>query len=320
MKYCLVTGGAGFIGSNIVEGLLKEGRKVRILDDLSTGLNENIKPFEKEVDFIQGDIRDKDVVKRAMKDVEYVFHLAASRAVEKSVQYPDYTHEINVTGTLNLLLAARDEKVKRFVFTSSSAIYGEITKFPVNEIEPDINPQSPYGLSKLIGEQYCRLFSEIYDLDTVSLRYFNVFGPRQNRESQYAVVVPVFIDCLLKKESPEIHWDGKQSRDFVYIGDVVKANLACMRNDDFNGEVYNIASGQDISVLDLFNLIAKQMNVTDIKPNFAPKRPGDVRKTLADIEKAKKDLGYQPNAKLDEDLIETINWFVEKFKSEGLEV
>ncbi len=314
MGYCLVTGGAGFIGSNITEKLVKLGKKVRVLDNFSTGLEEHIEPFQSKVDLIRGDIRDQDIVSKAMKNVEYVFHTAANRAVLKSVENPSETHEVNVTGTLNLLIAARDAKVKRFVFTSSSAVYGDTKKFPSKESD-SMNPQSPYGASKVIGEEYCRLFSRSFGLDTVSLRYFNVYGPRQHPESRYSLVIPIFLDCLLKGISPEIHWDGKQSRDFVYVEDVVEANLLAIQGSKKGGAVYNISTGKGVAILDVFNILAKKLKKQNVKPRFEPKRPGDVRKTLADISKAKRELGYTATVNFEEGIQRSIDYYINNLRN-----
>ena len=319
MGYYLVTGGAGFIGSNLVERLVKLGKKVRVLDNFSTGLREHLEPFEDKIDVVEGDVRDRDVVVKALKNVDYVFHFAANRAVLKSVENPLETHEVNVTGTLNLLIAAKDAKVKRFVFTSSSAVYGDTKKFPSKETDA-MAPQSPYGSSKLIGEEYCRLFAESFGLDTVSLRYFNVYGPRQHPESRYSLVIPIFLDCLLKNKSPEIHWDGKQSRDFVYVDDVVNANLLAIQGPAKKGSVYNISTGKELSILQIFNAIAKRLGKTNIKPKFAPKRPGDVRRTLADIQKAKKELGYKASVQFEEGIQKSIDYFIKDRKLERVGV
>ncbi|MBI4971383.1 MAG: SDR family oxidoreductase [Candidatus Omnitrophica bacterium] len=315
MGYYLVTGGAGFIGSNIVEKLVKLGKKVRVLDNFSTGLREHLEPFEDKIDLVEGDIRDAEVVAHAVRGVDYVFHIAANRAVLKSVENPFETHEVNVTGTLNLLIASKEAKVKRFVFTSSSAVYGDTKKFPSSETDA-MAPQSPYGSSKLIGEEYCRLFAQSFGLDTVSLRYFNVYGPRQHPESRYSLVIPIFLDCLLKNKSPEIHWDGRQSRDFVYIDDVVQGNLLAIQGPAKGGAVYNISTGKELSILEIFNAIAKRLGKTHVKPKFAPKRPGDVRRTLADIRKAKKELGYKVSVQFEEGIQKSIDYFIKDRKLE----
>ena len=225
---CLVTGGAGFIGSHVTEGLLKKGYRVRVLDNLSTGKRSNLDGMKGELEFMKGDIRRPADTRKAMRGVHYAFHIAAMRAVLKSVDDPSETNDVNVTGTLNVLLAARDAKVKRIVLTSSSSVYGETDKFPLSETEKP-NPESPYAASKIMGEYYAQIFYRLYQLETVSLRYFNVFGPRQNPESKYSAVIPIFIDWLVKKIPPQIHWDGKQSRDFTYVDNVVEGNLRAMK-------------------------------------------------------------------------------------------
>ncbi len=306
---CLVTGGAGFIGSHVVYGLLNEGCRVRVLDDLSTGKKSNLQPVASKIEFIQGDICDEKTVKKAMRGVHYVFHIAALRAVLRSVDNPLATHEVNVGGTMKLLIAARDAKVKRFIFTSSSSVYGDTKKFPSQESDYP-NPQSPYAASKLIGEHYCRIFSSLYDIETVSLRYFNVFGPRQNPESRYAALVPIFLDCLTKGEIPEIHWDGKQSRDFSYVDNVVHANLKAMKAPGVSGHVFNVACHQGASVLDILKNLQKILGIKKVTPVFKPKRAGDVRKTFADIRKAEKMLGYCVQTRLEEGLKKTTAWFL----------
>lgn len=311
MDKCLVTGGAGFIGSHLVEKLLKLGKKVRVLDNFSTGHKDNLEPFQDRVDFIEGDIRDRQIVSVAMKNVDYVFHLAANCAVPQSMEDPLETHEVNVTGTLNLLLAARDEKAKRFVFSSSAAVYGDTKKFPTREENP-LRPLSPYGSSKVLGEAYNRLFSQAYGLDTVSLRYFNVYGPRQNPESRYSTVIPIFVRSFLQGKNPKIHWDGKQSRDFVYVDDVVRANLLAIEGDRQNASVYNIASGEELSILEIYTMLAHELNRAGLKPSFGPKRPGDVRRALANIEKAKKKLGYRATVPFKRGIKKTLNWFIKR--------
>ncbi len=307
----LVTGGAGFIGSHVVEALLKRGRHVRVLDNLSTGFIKNIHSLKGTLDFVKGDLRRDADVKKAVKGVSYIFHIAANRAVVRSVDNPLETNEVNVTGTLRLLIAARDARVKRVVFSSSSSVYGNTKKFPCQEDDRPM-PQSPYAGSKIMGEYYCQQFTELYGLSTVSLRYFNVFGPRQNPESIYSAVIPIFVDCLLKKKSPQIHWDGKQSRDFSYVDNVVHGNLLAMARKGIDGEVFNIACHEEFSVLDIFNCLKKIMKVRDVKPVFRPRRPGDVRRTFADISKAKRELGFKVQTRFYPGLEKTVAWFLTK--------
>lgn len=309
-KRYLVTGGAGFIGSNMVEALLKRGARVRVLDNFSTGPRDNLKPFLGKVELVRGDLRDPGAVRRAVKGTRGIFHMAAIRAVHRSCDDPAETNEVNVNGTLNLLVAARDAGVKRVVYSSSSAVYGDSRKFPLREADTPV-PVSPYGASKLGAEYYCRIFSRLYGVETVSLRYFNVFGPRQNPESQYSAVIPIFIYQLLRNRSPRIHWDGKQSRDFHYVDSVVRANLLAMQTSAANGGVFNIASEEEHSVLEIFNELKELMSKPRVRPRFSAKRPGDVRRTNADISRAKKILGYRVQTRFAEGLRQTVKWFLE---------
>lgn len=306
---CLVTGGAGFIGSHLVDALLKRGCSVRVFDNLSTGKLSNLASARGHVDFAKGDLRRNADLCKAVKGIDYVFHTAANRAVLRSVDNPLETNEVNVTGTLKLLVAARDAKVKRFIFSSSSSVYGNTRKFPSREDERP-NPQSPYAASKIMGEYYCRQFTSLYGLGTVSLRYFNVFGPRQNPESRYSAVIPIFIDCLLKCKSPKIHWDGKQSRDFSYVDNVICGNLLAMRASGISGQVFNIACHEEYSVLDILNTLKKILRIRDVKPVFCPKRAGDVRRTYADIAQSKKMLGFKVQTRFYEGLKKTVDWFL----------
>lgn len=306
----LVTGGAGFIGSHIVDTLVQLGYQVRVIDDFSAGRKENLQGVIKRIELIRGDIRKASLVRRAMRKVKYVFHQAALRSVPKSMDNPSGFNEVNVRGTLNLLLAARDAKVKRFVFASSSSIYGETNRLPEKESHPP-DPISPYAATKLMGEVYCRIFSVSFGLATVALRYFNVFGPRQSLESEYAVVVPKFIACLMKDKPTPINDDGKQSRDFTYVADVVKANLLAMRaSKKATGQVFNVACGRRHSVLELSQTINRLMG-KNIKPVFLPPRPGDVKHTMADISRAKKYLRFRPGVSFQAGLKKTIQYFLE---------
>ncbi len=308
-KLCLVTGGAGFIGSNLVEGLLSKGYRVRVLDNLSTGKRENLAGAWRKIDFLKGDLRsDKDIGK-ALRGVDFVFHMGAIANVPQSVEQPLLTHEVNVTGTFRLLQASREAGVKRFIFTSSSSVYGETNKFPSSE-EDLPRPESPYAASKIMGEYYCRNFSQFYGLETVMLRYFNVFGPRQNPKSRYACVVPIFLKCLLNGVSPEVHWDGKQSRDFVYVDDVVAANFLAMKKSGVSGEAFNIGSHSEARVIDCLTGIQKILGVKKAKARYTPKRQGDVRRTFADITKAKRLLGFRPSVSFAAGLQKTVAWFL----------
>ncbi len=307
-KQILVTGGAGCIGSNIVEELVRRGKPVTVIDNFSAGLERNLKPFAGKIRLVRGDIRDAKMTDRVMKGVEVVIHQAAIRSVPKSVNNPLMSHEANTTGTLNLLNSAVKSGVKRFVYASSSSVYGGAQAFPQKE-SASLRPMSPYGVSKLCGENYCHAYHAIYGLHTVALRYFNVYGPRQNPESQYSLVVPAFIDKLRRGERPVIDGNGRQSRDFTYVKDVVEANLlAAFEAPRSAGKSFNIAGGGDTSILDILNTIAKHMGVRP-NPIFGPRRKGDPMRTWADISAARKDLGWRPKTKLDQGLKETLQWF-----------
>ena len=307
MANYLVTGGAGFIGSNIVEELVRRGQSVRVLDNFITGKRENLEPFLDRIEIIKGDIRDRNALKRSLEGINYVIHQAALRSVPKSVDDPFTTNDINVFGTLNLLMEAKKAGVKRVVYASSSSAYGDTKKFPQKETDLT-KPISPYGVSKLAAENYCVTFAKTFGLETVSLRYFNVFGPRQNPESKYSAVIPMFISKMLKGESPVIEWDGKQSRDFTFVANVVEANLNACRIPGISGEVFNVACGTTTSIND----IVKELNEilkTDIKAKHAPKRPGDVRKSYADITKMKRLLKIKKIVNFEEGLKQTVDWF-----------
>lgn len=307
MPTYLVTGGAGFIGSNIVEELVKRNAKVKVLDNFVTGRKENIAPFLNRIELIEGDIRDRKILDNALKGVDFVIHQAALRSVAKSVEDPFTTNDINVFGTLNLLMAARDHKVKRLVYASSSSAYGDAKRFPQKETDLPV-PISPYGVSKLAAENYCVTFARTFGLETVSLRYFNVFGPRQNPESKYSAVIPMFIHKMVKNDSPLVEWDGKQSRDFTYVANVVQANLKACVTPGISGEVFNVACGQTTSIIDIINAVNRILG-KDIKPELGPKRPGDVRKTRASIEKMKRILKIKRIVQFDEGLKLTVDWF-----------
>jgi nucleoside-diphosphate-sugar epimerase len=270
---------------------------------------ENIRPFLGKIKLIRGDIRNKATAKRAMKGIDYVIHQAALRSVPKSVDDPFTTNDININGTLNLLMAARAAKVKRFVYASSSSAYGDVRVFP--QVETDFGqPISPYGVSKLAGENYCVTFAKTFGLETVSLRYFNVFGPRQNPESKYSAVIPAFLFQMMRGESPVVEWDGKQSRDFTYVGNVVEANLRSCVIPGISGEVFNVACGMTTSVIDIVNELNKILG-TKVRPVYAPKRAGDVRKTYASIRKMKRLLRIKRIVQFEEGLRLTVKWFRE---------
>ena len=307
----LVTGGAGFIGSHIVERLVQEGQHVRVIDNLSTGKRKNIEPFLEKIEFIEGDVRDLELVRKAMDGVDYVLHQAAVPSVPRSVKDPLTTNAVNVEGTLNILIAARDAGVKRVVYASSSSVYGDTPTLPKQEgMKPQ--PRSPYAVSKLAGEFYCQVFYHVYGLETVVLRYFNVFGPRQDPESQYAAVVPKFITALLRNEPPTIFGDGEQSRDFTYVENVVEANLLATqaKGTDVAGQVFNIACGTRITINKLAQMLAEIIGVDpELEPHYAPPRPGDVRHSLADISKGQEFLGYHVKVDLFEGLKRTVDWY-----------
>jgi len=308
-KY-LVTGGAGFIGSNIVERLVERGDDVRVLDNLSTGNEENLAPFMDSIDFRKGDIRDAADVKSALDGVEFVIHQAALRSVAKSVEQPIITNDVNVNGTLNILMLSHEAGIKRVVYASSSSAYGDCDTYPQGEdIAP--NPISPYAVSKLTGEYYCRMFSATMGLETVSLRYFNVFGPRQNPESKYSAVIPAFIAALMGDSPCTIDGDGTQSRDFTYVGNVVDANLASCEVPEAAGMFFNVACGEDYSVIDVAEGIKKILG-KEIESVHGPRRPGDVMRTYADISRMRDILKVEPRVHFHEGLEKTVEWFANK--------
>lgn len=292
---CLVTGGAGFIGSHLVEALLRSGHEVRVLDNLASGTLDNL-PRHRFMEFQRGDLRDLDAVARAVKGMEVVFHQAALPSVPQSVLDPASCHDVNVTGTLNLLLAARDEWVRRVVFASSCAIYGDSEELPKRESMTP-RPLSPYAAAKLMGEHYCRLFYQHYGLETVALRYFNVFGPRQSAKSDYAAVIPRFISAVMAGEAPVIFGDGEQSRDFVSVHDVAAANLAAATSPRAPGNVYNVARGERLTLNRLVACISDLLG-REVRPVYRPERAGDVRHSLACIDAARRDLGFEPDLDL----------------------
>jgi UDP-glucose 4-epimerase len=313
-RICLVTGGAGFIGSNLVRTLGEQGWQVRVLDNLATGRLENLTDVLNHVDFIEADVRDLDAVRRATEGVEVVFHQAALPSVPRSVKDPLATNEVNVTGTLNVLLAARDHRVRRVVVASSSSVYGNTPVLPKSEdLKP--SPISPYAVSKLAQELYARSFWELYGLSTVCLRYFNVFGPRQDPRSEYAAVVPRFIGALLSGRSPIIYGDGNQSRDFTYVADVVAANLLAAGAEGVHGEVFNVAGGRETTVNELLAAVQEVVGAS-VVPEYREPRPGDVRHSRADVSKARRLLGFVPRWDLKAGLRETVRWFEENGMAE----
>jgi len=308
MANYLVTGGAGFIGSHVVDRLVADGHRVRVLDDLSSGKLENLAGVRDRVEFVQGDIRDRAAVARACQGIEFVIHEAAWRSVPKSMSDPTGYMEVNVVGTTHLLEEAVKAKVKRVVCISSSSVYGETTKVPMTETDPT-NPVSPYAASKLADELLCGLFWRGFKLETVSVRYFNVFGPRQSLENEYAVVIPKFITCLQKGQSPPVYGDGKQSRDFTYVENVVEGTIAASQAPGVGAaEVFNIALGEEHALLDLLEELQRIIG-SSVKPTFLPKRAGDVYRTFADSSKAQRLLKWKGRVSFAEGLRRTVEWF-----------
>ncbi|OPX84735.1 MAG: UDP-glucose 4-epimerase [Pelotomaculum sp. PtaB.Bin104] len=303
----LVTGGAGFIGSNLTITLVKLGHKVRVLDNLSTGTLDNLKPVLKEIEVHKGDLRRLSDVRRAVAGVEVVFHQGALPSVPRSVADPLTTSEVNISGTLNVFTASRDAGVKRVVYASSSSVYGNSDILPKLESMSPC-PRSPYAATKLAGEVFGKVFYELYGMETVGLRYFNVFGQRQNPKSEYAAVIPRFISALLSRKPPVIYGDGKQSRDFTFVDDVIQANLLAWQTAGVAGEVFNIAGGNRITLNDL---LAALMSITEfqVKAIYSESRPGDVKHSMAGIEKASNMLGYSPKTNINEGLRLTVEWF-----------
>lgn len=302
-KNVVVTGGAGFIGSNLVEELAKE-HHVKVIDDLSTGHIENLDQI-RGVEFIPGSITDLDLLREVFSDVDWVFHQAALPSVPRSIEDPISSNRVNVDGTLNVLVAARDCGADKVVYASSSSVYGDTPTLPKRE-DMTSNPKSPYAITKLAGEYYCRIFSDIYGLKTVSLRYFNVFGPRQDPRSQYAAVIPLFITKILNRTPPTIFGDGTQTRDFTFVKDVVQANIRAMESGAVG--VFNIACGRQIVLNDLADEIMKITGIETQKV-YEPPRAGDIKDSLADISRAREILGYEPRFELNSGLAETIRWF-----------
>ena len=306
-KLYLVTGGAGFIGSHIAEALLIRGERVRVLDNLITGKRENIVHLRDRLEFIEGDIRNYEQTRRAVEGVHVVFHEAAVPSVPRSVDEPLLNHDCNVNGTFNVLLAARDAGVKRVVYAASSSAYGETEVLPKQEAMLP-TPLSPYAAAKLFGEYYCQVFTRVYGLETACLRYFNVFGPRQDPSSPYSGVISKFVTALLCGETPVIYGDGEQSRDFTYIDNVVDANLRAAEAPGAVGQVMNLGIGQRITLNDLLAELQKILG-TNLTPRYEAPRAGDVRHSLADISEAQQLLGYEPRVMLAEGLRYTVEWY-----------
>jgi len=307
MVVYLVTGGAGFIGSNIVHELVARGEGVRVLDNFSTGRRENLAGVLNDIELIEGDLRDPSACRRAVAGVEYVLHQGAIPSVQRSVDDPSISNDANVSGTLNLLIAARDAGVRRVVYASSSSVYGDSPTLPKHE-DMTPRPRSPYAVSKLAAEYYCQVFTEVYGLETVSLRYFNVFGPRQDPTSQYSAVIPLFVQAMLAGEPPVVYGDGLQSRDFTYVSNNVEANLLAATAPGVAGRVFNIACGKRYTLLDLIAMLNDILG-THIDPVFAPPRPGDVKHSLADIRLAQEQMSYTVDVNFETGLERTVTWY-----------
>ncbi|MCX8161134.1 MAG: SDR family oxidoreductase [Candidatus Saccharicenans sp.] len=314
-RHYLVTGGAGFIGSHLVEKLVGLGCRVRVLDDFSTGREENLSSLVGRVEVIRGDIRDGDLCGQAAEGMEVIMHLAALASVPRSVTEPLLAHEINLTGTLNLLLAAAEKGIRSFVFASSSAVYGDDQTFPKKE-GLEGKALSPYGAQKLAAEKYIQVFSQIHNFNAVSLRYFNVFGPRQDPGSQYAAVVPIFINRMLKGQPPVIYGDGQQSRDFIYVENVVRANLLAANSEHFRGEVFNIGAASRITINELVRILNSLLGVS-LSPVYAAPRPGDILQSYADITRAERQLGFKPEVDFETGLKLTIDWYRSRLRNDS---
>jgi UDP-glucose 4-epimerase len=303
----LVTGGAGFIGSNICRKLVEQGQWVRVVDNLITGRKSNLDGVFDKIEFIQADMGDLDVANSVMKNIDVVLHQGAVPSVPRSVADPAMTHKHCVDATFTLLLAAKDAGVKRFVYAASSSAYGDTPTLPKVETMPT-RPLSPYAAAKLFGEYYCSVFSKVYGLETISLRYFNVFGPYQDPTSQYAAAIPAFVSKILKEQSPTVYGDGEQSRDFTYIDNVIHANLLAANAPKVGGEVINIACGQRVTINEIIGLINRILG-KNVKPSYQPSRAGDVKHSLASIDLAQKIIGYEPVVSFQDGLRNAIAWY-----------
>lgn len=307
MERFLVTGGAGFIGSNIVKKLVSQNCFVRVVDNLLTGRKSNLDSIIHKIEFIEADMGDEKVARAAMKDIDIVFHEGALPSVPRSVDDPAASHRHCVDATFTLLLAARDAGIKRFVYAASSSAYGDTPTLPkVETMRPA--PLSPYAVGKLVGEYYCSVFSNVYGLETIALRYFNVFGPNQDPKSQYAAAIPAFVTSILKDQPPTIYGDGEQSRDFTFIDNVVEANLLAARAKKTSGQVVNIACGEAVTVNQIIGMINKSLG-KNVKPNYVPERAGDVKHSLADITAATKLIGFKPVVSFEQGLKTAIEWY-----------
>ena len=309
MALYLVTGGAGFIGSALVRRLLELGERVRVVDNFSTGLRVNLAEVRGRIELLEGDLADEAVAREGAVGADYILHQAAIPSVPRSIEDPVSSNRANVTATLNLLVAARDAGVKRFVYASSSSAYGDSETLPKVETQPD-NPISPYALTKLAGEKYAVIFHRIYGLSTVSLRYFNVFGPRQNPDSPYSGVISRFMSAALSGRRPTVHGDGEQSRDFTFVDNVVSANLLACQAGGVSGVVFNVGTGERHTLNDLLRSLSTILG-RDLSPEYVARRPGDVRHSLADIGRARQRLGYEVKVRFEEGLRRTVAWFRE---------
>ncbi len=315
MKTALVTGGAGFIGSHIVEGLLQKDYTVRVVDNLCTGNRENLSPFESSIEFIEADINESDAIAAAMDGVDVVFHQAALASVPLSLEKPLEVNRACVSGTLNILNHAKDAKVKRVIYAASSSCYGDMPYSAKRETDPMMT-MSPYAAAKAAGELYCQAFYHSFGLETVGIRYFNVFGPRQDPNSPYSAVIPIFITLMLNGKSPTIYGDGQQSRDFTFVKNVVAGNLLAAEAPNIGGKVFNVADGRSIDLLTLIRYLNESLG-TAIVPNHEPPRAGDVRESLADIASAVKHLGYAPEFNFEEGLKQSIDYYRSIVKVQG---
>ena len=304
----LVTGGAGFIGSNLADELVRQGAKVRVIDNLVTGYRENLEEIAGDFDFVEADLNDDKALTGAIEGVDVVFHQAALPSVPRSVENPRETHQACVNGTFNLLLKAKDAGVRRVVYAASSSAYGDQPTLPkVETMSPE--PLSPYAAAKLVGEYYCRVFNQVYGIETVALRYFNVFGPRQDPSSMYSGVISRFIDALMKGTTPTIYGDGEQTRDFTYVANVVSANLQAAETSAGIGKVINVANGERVSLNELLETLKKILDKSGVQPEYLPERKGDVKHSQADNGRAKEFLGYEKLVDLEEGLKRTIDWW-----------
>lgn len=312
MKY-LITGGGGFIGSNIAHELVRRNEKVRVLDNFATGRRVNLSGIEDKMELMEGDIRDFWTVREAVEGVDYVLHQAALPSVPRSVKNPLTSNSVNIDGTLNLLEAAKQAGVKRFVFASSSSVYGDTPELPKHE-KMWLDPLSPYAVTKLAGEKYCKVFYELYGLETVALRYFNIFGPRQDPGSEYAAVIPKFINAFLEGRSPVIFGDGEQSRDFTFVANAVEANLLAAKAPGIAGKYFNIAVGGQYTLNTLVKMLQEIIG-SDIKPKYDPPRKGDILHSYADISRARSEMGFDPKVDFVSGLKLTVEWFTAQFQN-----